>query len=184
MGGLIRSSMKFLSPEVALYVSKSTIRPCMEYCCHVWVGTPSRYLKLLSYQNGYVGLLVHHLLLLLNPWFIAKRQPAYIFYIGIALVDAHLNWLNWSHCLILEEGLLVILIHDFSFSIPRCYNDVYVNSFFLCTASLWNSLSIEYFPLIYDITVFKSRINRLFLTVVSFQIGFMYALIFFFFFFL
>ena len=30
---LIRS-MKFLSPEVALYLYKSTIRPCMEYCCH------------------------------------------------------------------------------------------------------------------------------------------------------
>ena len=34
------SSMKFLSPEVALYLYKSTICPCMEYCCHVWVGAP------------------------------------------------------------------------------------------------------------------------------------------------
>ena len=32
---LIRS-MKFLSPEVALDLYKSTIWPCMEYCCHVW----------------------------------------------------------------------------------------------------------------------------------------------------
>ena len=31
---LIRS-MKFLPPEVALYLYKSTILPCMEYCCHV-----------------------------------------------------------------------------------------------------------------------------------------------------
>ena len=31
---LIRS-MKFLSTEVALYLYKSTICPCMEYCCHV-----------------------------------------------------------------------------------------------------------------------------------------------------
>ena len=37
IGALIRS-MKFLSPEVALYLHKSTIRPCMEYFCHVWVG--------------------------------------------------------------------------------------------------------------------------------------------------
>ena len=37
IGALIRS-MKFLSPEVALYLRKSTIRPCMEYFCHVWVG--------------------------------------------------------------------------------------------------------------------------------------------------
>ena len=28
-------SMKFLSPEVALYLYKFTIHPCMEYCCHV-----------------------------------------------------------------------------------------------------------------------------------------------------
>ena len=34
IGALIRS-MKFLSPEVALYLYKSTIHPCMEYCCHV-----------------------------------------------------------------------------------------------------------------------------------------------------
>ena len=44
---LIRS-MKFLSPEVALYLHKSTIWPCMEYCCHVWAGAPSCYLQLLD----------------------------------------------------------------------------------------------------------------------------------------
>ena len=31
---LIRS-IKFLSPEVGLYLYKSTIRQCMKYCCHV-----------------------------------------------------------------------------------------------------------------------------------------------------
>ena len=39
-GALIRS-IKFLSPGVAQYLYKSTIRPCMEYCCHVWAGAPS-----------------------------------------------------------------------------------------------------------------------------------------------
>ena len=47
IGTLIRS-MKFLSPKVALYLYKSTIRPCMEYCCHVWAGAPSCYLELLG----------------------------------------------------------------------------------------------------------------------------------------
>ena len=46
-GALIRS-MKFLSPEVALHLYKSTIRPYMEYCCHVWAGAPSCYLELLD----------------------------------------------------------------------------------------------------------------------------------------
>ena len=40
--------MKFLSPEIALYLYKSIIRPCMEYCCHVWAGAPSCYLELLD----------------------------------------------------------------------------------------------------------------------------------------
>ena len=47
IGALIRS-MKFLSLELALYLYKSTIRPCMEYCCHVWAGAPSCYLELLD----------------------------------------------------------------------------------------------------------------------------------------
>ena len=47
MGALIRS-MKFLSPEVALYLYKSTVLPCLEYCCHVWAGAPSCYLELLN----------------------------------------------------------------------------------------------------------------------------------------
>ena len=40
IGALIRS-MKSLSSEIALYLYKSTIHPCMEYCCHIWAGAPS-----------------------------------------------------------------------------------------------------------------------------------------------
>ena len=47
IGALIRS-MKFLSLEVALYLYKSNIHPCMEYCCHVWGGAPRCYLELLD----------------------------------------------------------------------------------------------------------------------------------------
>ena len=45
--GALICSMKFLSPEVALCLYKSTIHRCMEYCCHVWAGAPSCYLELL-----------------------------------------------------------------------------------------------------------------------------------------
>ena len=30
-----KPSFKILSPEVSLYLYKSIIRPCMEYCCHI-----------------------------------------------------------------------------------------------------------------------------------------------------
>ena len=39
------ASKKFgvLICSVVLYLFKSTIRPCMKYCCHVWAGAPSCY---------------------------------------------------------------------------------------------------------------------------------------------
>ena len=46
--GALILSMKVFSPEVVLYLHKSTIHPCMEYCCHVWAGSPSCYLELLE----------------------------------------------------------------------------------------------------------------------------------------
>ena len=49
--GALSHSMKFLSPEVALYLHKSTIHPCMKYCCHVRAGAPSCYLELLDKQQ-------------------------------------------------------------------------------------------------------------------------------------
>ena len=41
-------SVKFLSPEFALYLYKSTKRPSMECCCHVWADGPSCYLEMLD----------------------------------------------------------------------------------------------------------------------------------------
>ena len=43
--------MKFVSPEVALYLYRSTIQPCIKYCCQVWAGVPSYYLKLPKLQT-------------------------------------------------------------------------------------------------------------------------------------
>ena len=63
--------MKFLLPEVAMYLFKSTMHPYMEYCCHIWACAPNCYLELLDkLQIEYAGLLVLHLLLVLNSWLI------------------------------------------------------------------------------------------------------------------
>ena len=59
-------------------------------------------------------------------------------------------------------------LHDFSVTIPRCYKDAYVSSFFPCIVRLWNSLPIECFPLTYNLNGFKPRINRHLLTIGSF----------------
>ena len=54
-----------------MYLFKSTMHPYMEYCCHIWACAPNCYLELLDkLQIEYAGLLVLHLLLVLNPWLI------------------------------------------------------------------------------------------------------------------
>ena len=57
---------------------------------------------------------------------------------------------------------------EYSVTIPRRYQDVYVKSFFRRTAGLWNYLPIDHFPLTYDLNSFKSRINKHLLNVGSF----------------
>ena len=39
--GALICSMRFLFPKIALYLYKSNILPCTEYCCHVWISAPN-----------------------------------------------------------------------------------------------------------------------------------------------
>ena len=157
IGALIRS-MEFLSPEVALYLYKATIQPCMEYCCHVWTAAPSLFLELLDKLQKQICRTV-------GPLFAASLEPLahcqnvaslilfYRYYFGRCSSELAQMFPLMSAC-------YADRLHDFSVTIPRCYKDLYVNSFFPHRARLWNSLPIECFPLTYDFSGFKTRINR------------------------
>ena len=170
IGALIRS-MNFLSAEVALYLHKSTIRPCMEYCCHFWAGALSCYLDLLDkLQKRICRIVGPSLAASLQP--LAHRQHVaslrlfYRYYFGRCSSElAQLVPLPFFRG---RSTRYSDRLHGISVTIPRCYKDVYVNSFFSRTAKLWNSLPIECFPLTYDLSGFKSRINRHLLSVGSF----------------
>ena len=169
IGALVRS-MKFLSPEVSLYLYKSTIRPCMEYCCHVWAGAPSCYVDLLDKLQKRICRIVGPLLAVSLEPLAHRRNVAslslfYRYYFGRCSSElAQLVPLPFSRG---RSTRYSDRLHDFSVTIPRCYKDVYVNRFFPRTAKLCNSLPIECFPLNYDLSGFKSRINRHLLTVGS-----------------
>ena len=185
--GALICSMKFLSPEVAHYLHKSTIRPCMEYCCRDWAGAPSCYLELLGKLQKRicrtVGLsLAASFETLAHRRNVASVSLFYKYYFGRCSSE-----LTQLVPLPISRGRSTRYSdrsHDFSVTIPRCYKNVYVNNFFLRTARLWNSLPIECFLLTYDMNGFKSRINRHLLTLDSFWRDFLYALIFLCFFFL
>ena len=166
--GALICSMKCLSSEVALYLYKSTIHPwsyhtCMEYCCQVWAGAPSCYLELLdklqkcwSVRTASPSLatsfesLAHHL----NAVF----SCFYRFYFGGCLSElAELVPLTFSWG---RPTCYSGRLDHFSITMPRCYKVIYITSFLFCTATLWNTLPLECFPLTYDLNDFKSRINR------------------------
>ena len=168
--GVLICYMKFLSPEVALYLYKSTIQPCMEYCCHLWAGAPSCYLELRDKLQKRICRTVGPSLPASLELFAHRRNVASLslfcrYYFGRCSSElAQLVPLPYSRS---RSTRYSDRLHDFSVTIPRFYKNVYVNSFFLRTARLWNFLLIECFPLTYDLSGFKSRINRYLLTVGS-----------------
>ena len=110
--------MKFPSPEVALYLYKSTICPCMEYSCHIWAGAPSCYLELLGKLHKRICSTVGpsfaaSLKLLAHHWNVASLS-LFCWY----FVDVLQSWLNWFHFLFPEGSLLIILIDCMIFPSP------------------------------------------------------------------
>ena len=161
--GALICSMKFFSPEVALYLCKSNIRPCMEYCCQVWAGSPSCYLEMLDKIQKRICKTVDPSLAACHRRNVASLSLFYRCYFGRCSSElAQLVPLPFFRG---RSTRYSDRLHDFSVTIPRCYKDVYVKSFFPRTARLWNSLPIECFPLTYNLNGFKSRINGHLLTV-------------------
>ena len=104
-------TMKFLSLEVALYLYKSTIHPCMEYCCHVWAGAPSYYLELLDkLQKRIYRTVGPSLAASLEPLAHRRNVASLSFFYRYFFGRFLQNWLNWFYFLFLKESLLVIQI--------------------------------------------------------------------------
>ena len=136
----------------------------MEYCCHVLAGAPSCYLELLdNLQKRICRTVCPSLAASIEPLAhcrnVASLTLFYRYYFGrcsselaqlVPLPYCRGKSTRYSHRL-----------HDFSVTIPGCYKDVYVNSFFPRKTRLWNSLPIECFPMTYGLSGLKSRINRL-----------------------
>ena len=165
--GTLIISIKFLSPEAALYLYKSTTCSCMEYCCYVLAGAPNCYLELLDKLQKWICRTV-------GPSLAASLEPL-AHRRNVASLSLFCRYYFGRCSSELPQVVLLPFsqgrssrysdrLHDFSVTIPWCSNNV--------------SLPIECFPLMYDLDGFKSRINRHLLTVGSFWRDFLYDLIF------
>ena len=143
IGALIRF-MKFLSPEVALYLYESTIRPWMECCCHIWACAPSCYLKLLDKLQKRIcrtadPTLAASLEHLAHSRNVASLNLFFRYYFGRCSSElARLFPLPYSRGRSTRYSDRLL---DFSVTVSRCYKDVYVNNFFPRTNRLRQKLS-------------------------------------------
>ena len=133
--------MKFLSPELVLYLYKSTIKQHAEYCCHVLAGVSKCYLNLLDKLQKYC-----------QSWAIsfsqslAHCQNAAILslFLVVNLVDVLLGFLNWF------------------WTVPHYTKEIDANSFFPWVAKLCNYLPGVSFLLTFNQNRFKVNVNKLF----------------------
>ena len=164
--GAFIHSMRFLSSEVAHNLYKSTIHPCMEYCFHVWAGSPSCCLELLDkIQKRICRTVGPSVAICLEP--LAHRRNVSSlslfcrYYFGrYSSKLAELVSLSYSRG---RSTRYSDRLHDFSVTIPRCYKDFCVH-YFLEQLDSWNSFPVECFPLTYDLSGFESIIKRHLLT--------------------
>ena len=129
--------MKVLSLEVALYLYKSSIQPCTKCCCHLWASAPTCYLEIL---NKLIAAFLEPLVQCVN---IASLSLFHRYYFSrCSSVLAQLVSLPYSCG---RSTRYSEKLHNSSVTIPRCYKDFYVNSFFFLTQldseifCLWNA---------------------------------------------
>ena len=133
----------------------------------VWAGVTSRYLELLDKLQKRIWRTVgSSFVASLKPLAHFQNEASLSLFFGYFLVDVLQNWLKWFHFLFPVGGLLVILTDCMIFLSPFLdVTKMSMSSFFPHTAKLWDSLPIECFPLTYNLSGFKPRINRHLLTV-------------------
>ena len=117
----------------------------MEYCCHVWTGASSCYLELLDKLQKWICRTVGPSLAASLEPLAHRRNVTSLslfcrYYVGRC--SSELAQMVPLSCSRGKSTHYSDILHDFSLTIPRCYRDVYANSFFPHTAKLWNSLPI------------------------------------------
>ena len=165
--GTLYRARSYLSPECILHLYKSLIRPCMEYCCHIWAGAPATVLSLLDRIQRRVSNII-------GPKFAANLQSLhhrrnvaslclfYRYYNGMCsseLFDLVPPNKVFNRCTRLATNS-----HPFTVEVPSCQKKFYAASFFPRTSVMWNSLPLSCFPDSYNLNRFKSRVNRYLLT--------------------
>ena len=163
--GCLYRARKYLHPEAILYLYKTTIRPLMEYCSHIWAGASACHLSLLDrVQRRVINLvgreLGSSLQSLAHRRTVATLTLFYRYFHGRCA--SSLAELVPQAKIFRRSTRLCASSHPYTLSVPRCRTRRYQNTFFPRATSLWNSLPGACFPPSYDLAQFKRNVNIVF----------------------
>ena len=159
LGILFRFKKYFTSPQL-LQLYKSLIRPCLEYCCHIW-GNSSSVVILDAIQRKAIRLISdYELTSTLEPLAVRRKVASlslfYRYYHGFCseeLAACVPRPMAWSH-----DTRGAASAHRYCVTVSNPRIERYAISFFHFTSCLWNKLPPHVFPSIYDLSSFKRRV--------------------------
>ena len=163
--GFLSRARGFFSPSQLLIIYKSQIRPSLEYCSHVWGGAPRSSLHLLDKVLSKAVRLINNpsltksLQSLSHRRLVADLSIFYRFFHG----NCSLEIKN-----IIPDPLKHVRLtrnstqsHPFQATLSNPRNFSHKSSFIPRTRQLWNTLPSTSFPESYNLSCFKSNINKL-----------------------
>ena len=156
---------KKFSPPQLLTIYKSQIRPSLEYCSHIWGGAPKSSLHLLDRVHSKAIRLVN------NPNFTNSLQPPSH---RRLVADLSISYRYFhGHCSQEIKNVIPDPVrrvratrnptysHPFQVTLPNPRTLSHKSSFIPRTSQLWNSLLPTTFPESYNLSSYKSNINKL-----------------------
>ena len=166
MVGSFFRTRKFLTPAAVHYLYKSQIRPKMEYCCHIWAGSPKTSLSCLDrVQRRLRRLIGDELFKSLQPLShrrdVASLSLLYRYYSGRC--SEELKTLVPPLKVFVRDTRLASFTqrnHPHTLEVPVARKEFHANSFFPRTVALWNKLPVDCFPANFNMDFFKRKINR------------------------
>ena len=160
--GVLNRLRRFFTPAQFLALYRGTVRPCIEYCSHVWGG--STHTKFLKKVESKAFRLINSPPLTNSLQSLSTRRK-------VASLSLFYRYYN-NHCSTeLFQSMppplrrvggtrLSTQSHPYSVHISNPRLNRFSDSFFYTTSKLWNNLPTNVFPLSYDLHLFKLRVSR------------------------
>ena len=171
--GFLSRARGYFSPSQLLTIHKSQIHPSLEYCSHIWGGAPKSSLHLLDrVQSKAIHLinnpnLTNSLQSLSHHHLVADLSIFYCYFHGHCSQEIKNIIPDPVRCVRTTRSSTYS--HPFQVTLPNPRTLPHKSSFIPRTSQLWNSLPPNAFPESYNLSTFKSNINKLDLISLSTQ---------------